>query len=135
MRDLLLAALLCLAMLAVPTLVHAQAEDGDGADVTGTLQTDYSDLSGLLGMPVIAADGDEVGLLQDVVLEEGEPKLAVIKTDGLLGLAQKEVTVDWADVKPTAAAVKLQKTTRPQILKAPSPAEDADRLTTAMEQD
>lgn len=134
MRDLFLAALLCLAILILPAFSHAQVGE-DGADTTAGAQVDWSDLSGLLGMPVISADGDEVGVLQDVVLTEEEPAQAVIKTDGLLGLAEREAAVPWSEIRPGPAAVTLTQTTRPQIVDRPAPAADAVRLTAVLEQD
>lgn len=51
---------------------------------------------GILGKSVSAPDGDNLGLITDVIVDSaGQPRAAVIDFGGFLGVGSRKIAVDW----------------------------------------
>ena len=66
---------------------------------------------GVLGKKVIAPNGENLGLITDVIVDRaGQPRAAVIDFGGFLGVGSRKIAVDWVLLsfdteKPDRAAV------------------------------
>jgi hypothetical protein len=55
-----------------------------------------SDAAGILGKSVWGANGEDMGLVVDVIVDQaGVPKAAVIDFGGFLGVGSRKIAVDW----------------------------------------
>jgi hypothetical protein len=60
--------------------------------------------TGILGKKIIGADGKELGLVVDVVVDaNGHPRAAVIDFGGFLGVGSRKIAVDWRLLKLSPA--------------------------------
>jgi hypothetical protein len=51
---------------------------------------------GVLGKPVVAPNGEALGLITDVIVgRDGRPRAAVIDFGGFLGVGSRKIAVDW----------------------------------------
>jgi PRC-barrel domain len=52
--------------------------------------------TGVLGSKVVGPNGDDLGLITDVIVDrDGRPRAAVIDFGGFLGVGTRKVAVDW----------------------------------------
>lgn len=59
----------------------------------------------LIGMDVVNATGEEIGSVDDLVLDEsGKITGLVVKTGGFLGLGGKSVAIAWQDIQSAISA-------------------------------
>ncbi len=65
---------------------------------SGAAQSDWVSIDEVLGSPVINANGDEVGEIEDVVVKD-DTYYAVLSVGGFLGIAEKEVAVPLDQLK------------------------------------
>jgi sporulation protein YlmC with PRC-barrel domain len=75
----------------------------------------------LIGMDVYNPEGDKVGKVKDILLDEsGQVKGVVLSVGGVLGLGAKSVGLNWSevDVQPDNEMVKIQYT-KEQLEAAP----------------
>ncbi len=75
----------------------------------------------LIGMGVYNSDGDKVGEVKDILLDEsGQVTGVVLSVGGVLGLGAKSVGLNWSevDVRPDAEMVKIH-FTKEQLEAAP----------------
>lgn len=51
---------------------------------------------GILGRKVVGPNGEDLGLIADVIVDrDGRPRAAVIDFGGFLGVGSRKVAVDW----------------------------------------
>ena len=52
--------------------------------------------AGVLGRKVVGPNGDDLGLITDVIVDrDGRPRAAVIDFGGFLGVGSRKIAVDW----------------------------------------
>ncbi|WP_114395085.1 PRC-barrel domain-containing protein [Oleisolibacter albus] len=75
-------------------------------------QADGEDRESLLGRTVIGRDGEEIGEIDDLLIDRqsGQIQAAIIGTGGFLGLGARKVQVPWsqAQVAPGQDQVRIQ---------------------------
>jgi len=55
-----------------------------------------NEASGILGRNVLGTDGQDMGRIIDVVVDQsGQPRAAVIDFGGFLGVGSRKIAVDW----------------------------------------
>jgi PRC-barrel domain len=60
--------------------------------------------TGILGKKIIGPDGEQLGLVVEVVIDaQGRPQAAVIDFGGFLGVGSRKIAVDWRLLKLTPA--------------------------------
>jgi sporulation protein YlmC with PRC-barrel domain len=70
---------------------------GDSPDILDAQQDDQVPLSNLMGMPVLAVNGEAIGEVEHLLLtDEGRPEAIVISLGGILGVGGKDIAVPWA---------------------------------------
>jgi len=58
------------------------------------------DYTGILGKKIVGPDGNELGLLVDVLVDaSGRPHAAIIDFGGFLGVGSRKIAVDWRLLK------------------------------------
>ena len=77
-------------------------EETDAAEAEAELQPLDSMLAGdLIGAQLVAADGQEIGDVDDVVIgKDGTAQGVVTEIGGFLGIDEKHVMISWSDVEP-----------------------------------
>jgi hypothetical protein len=54
------------------------------------------EVTGVLGKDVVGPNGEELGLITDIIVDrDGRPRAAVIDFGGFLGVGSRKVAVDW----------------------------------------
>ncbi len=85
---------LALALLLALAAAAAGAEDMAPALKTQIFAPDI--VAGILGQRVFDTDGDEVGLLVDVLVDvSGRPKAGVVDVGGFLGVGTRRIALAW----------------------------------------
>lgn len=73
----------------------------------------------LLGKTVVGSDGEEIGEVEDVIMDaaSGKARQLVISSGGFLGIGEKEIAVDFSNAQPGADndEIKLSNLTRAQV--------------------
>ena len=62
-----------------------------------------AELTGLLGHPVVGADGKEIGRIVDLLVDaQGSVRAAVVDVGGFMGVGKRKVAVAWSALRFTA---------------------------------
>ncbi|NYZ16995.1 PRC-barrel domain-containing protein [Azospirillum sp. RWY-5-1] len=73
----------------------------------------------LLGKTVVGSDGEEIGEVEDVIMDaaSGKARQLVISSGGFLGIGEKQIAVDFSNAQPGADddEIKLSNLTRAQV--------------------
>jgi hypothetical protein len=80
-----------------------------------------SDAAGILGKSVWGANGEDMGLVVDVIVDQaGVPQAAVIDFGGFLGVGSRKIAVDWSllEFRPGDAKKPVSLSLDPAALKA-----------------
>jgi hypothetical protein len=57
---------------------------------------EFGKSTGILGKKVVGPDGNDLGLVTDVIVDgEGHPRAAIIDFGGFLGVGSRKIAVDW----------------------------------------
>ena len=92
-----------------PTVGTAPAPDasteGGMAGATTALSAEE-----MMGKSVLGSDGEEVGEVADVIIDptSGEAQQVILSQGGMLGLGEKQVAVDFSDLRPSADGEALE---------------------------
>jgi len=85
----------------------------------GAATADRTSLEQLIGRTALGGDGEELGEIEDVILDAdtGEAEQLVLKTGGFLGLGGKSVAIDMAEaqVQPGGEEIRISSITREQL--------------------
>jgi sporulation protein YlmC with PRC-barrel domain len=78
------------------------AEETDAAEVEAELQPIDQVLAGnVIGAQIVAANGEEIGEVDDVVISaDGTAQGVVTEIGGFLGVDEKQVMISWSDLDP-----------------------------------
>ena len=89
----------------------------------GTGQADRTSAENMLGRTVVAADGEEIGEVEDVILDgtSGQARQIIVKSGGFLGMGGKSIAVDFTDAQmdPEGEQVQLTTLTAAQVQEMP----------------
>ena len=116
----------------LPTLAESPPVQSPGK----VQELPVNEAAGILGRPVHDAEGQEVGRIIDVIVDQtGRPRAAVIDFGGFMGVGSRKVAVDWSTLHfapgDRANPVSLD-LTPDQIKAAPEYHYDADRPATVV---
>jgi len=98
------------------TEVNVQQPDGQNQQAQGqqqgqqTQKPDAARAENMIGKTVRGADGEEVGEIEDLILnpQSGQIERAVIGVGGFLGVGERQVAVDWKQIQPAPQSEDLQ---------------------------
>ncbi|HYE48172.1 MAG TPA: PRC-barrel domain-containing protein [Azospirillaceae bacterium] len=97
----------------------APASSVTGASPGTSMAMDRASAEKLLGRTVVGAGGEEIGEVNDIVLDPqtGQARQLVISSGGFLGIGEKNVAVDFknAQVTPGADQIKVGSLTQDQV--------------------
>jgi len=120
MRRLALAAAIG-ALLTGPAAAQPHSEPAP-ADVPATVQSIHAaDAEGILGKSVWGANGENMGLVVDVIVDRaGVPAAAIIDFGGFLGVGSRKIAVDWnlLEFHPADAKTPITLDLNPAALKS-----------------
>ncbi|WP_119679096.1 PRC-barrel domain-containing protein [Indioceanicola profundi] len=92
-------------------------------DMAGTASVDATSADNLLGRTVVGSDGEELGEVEDVILNAstGDVEQLVISSGGILGIGGKSIAVDFADATfdQEQEQVRLSNLTSAQVEEMP----------------
>ena len=79
------------------TAADARSSAKPGPPAPSYLEPLYAgEVTGVLGKNVVGPDGDELGLITDIIVDrDGRPRAAVIDFGGFLGVGSRKIAVDW----------------------------------------
>lgn len=77
----------------------------------------------MLGKTVVGSDGEEIGEVEDVIMDSGsgQARQLVISSGGFLGIGEKQIAVEYSNAGPGAEddQIKLSNMTRDQVRDMP----------------
>ncbi|MGE5145289.1 MAG: PRC-barrel domain-containing protein [Candidatus Eiseniibacteriota bacterium] len=94
--------------LATPSL--AADKDGSATRPTSpiTRQTTQIDAHKIIGHAIVNADDDKIGSIDSVMLgRNGSVQAVVVNVGGFLGLGERNVAIDWADIQVSPDGKKI----------------------------
>lgn len=120
-RNLVLAGASVLALaLATPSF----ATDKSDSSVTRpgnpmTMQTTQVDAHKIIGRDLVNASNDKIGSIDSVMLgREGKVQAVIVNVGGFLGLRERNVAIDWADISVSQDGKKITTALTKDQLKA-----------------
>ncbi|WP_194913211.1 PRC-barrel domain-containing protein [Azospirillum sp. INR13] len=88
------------------------AADETAADTAGVASTSVASVDKLMGKDVVGKDGDKLGEVEDVILDgNGQAQQLVLSRGGLLGINEKKIAIDFAQVQSRPDDDKLHVST------------------------
>ncbi|HEV7371987.1 PRC-barrel domain-containing protein [Arenibaculum sp.] len=102
------------------------AEDAEAevqTEASQTMAAGATNVDELMGMSVVGSDGEELGEIEDVILdaESGEAQQVVIASGGFLGLGERRIAVEYSElqIEPGADAVQAMGLTQQSVESMP----------------
>jgi PRC-barrel domain len=99
-RKLILASASVLALaLATPSLATDNPTTAERAASAKTMQTTQIDTHKIIGRDLLNTSNDKIGSIDSVMLgREGKVQAVIVNVGGFLGLGERNVAIDWADI-------------------------------------
>lgn len=124
MRKDLIAAASLLALVSGGALAQSGSSGtGGAAGVMAPAGSSLASAGDMMGKTVVGADGQEIGSVEDVILDAngGQATQLVISSGGFLGIGDRQIAVDYktAQLDPVNGQVKLSNLTRDGVRDLP----------------
>lgn len=124
MRKDLIAAASLLALVSGGALAQSGSSGtGGAAGAMAPAGSSLASAEGMMGKTVVGADGQEIGSVEDVILDAngGQATQLVISSGGFLGIGDRQIAVDYktAQLDPANGQVKLSSLTREGVRDLP----------------
>jgi sporulation protein YlmC with PRC-barrel domain len=81
-----------------------------GTGMTGQQPAGTTNVEDLMGRTVVGSDGEEIGEIEDVILDadSGEARQVVIASGGFLGLGERRIAVEYGELQIEPGADTIQ---------------------------